>query len=489
MNFKEYDFRLKLRNEFLEKIKNKYNGEYEYPFIDTEYINNRSVITIRCVNHNVIFNNVANGHLHNSGCPLCQREKQAITKEEFLRRAKIVHGDRYDYSKVKWEAANRKVEIVCKTHGSFWQKPHHHTAMRQNCPKCSIQAIVSARAKLNPNYKPRSELYTTLDNYNHWRVIQNKKYPNITFNELTMDNIAQDTKVTYTCSKHGEVSIVVSNMTCNAFKGCKYCSRNSEEKRQIFIEKARKVQGDLVDYSKLDMNDKMPIFICKKHNVEFRQEKRNHIIYRGCKMCIKETATNNQDDYIEKAQRIHKHKYDYSKTIYNGAANKITITCPIHGDIEVIAGEHIRTTRTPVGCKYCTNKSIAESITMDILKHYGIKYIWQFKLEPYNFRWDFILPDVMLNIEVDDDSHLDPKTQEHDRAKEVILRSKGYDIVRINYYRPHKFREAVEKLVLNNIHYYRDGKAFRDFESFCKYYNLPKETTPNDIKEFRLVKK
>ena len=62
-----------------------------------------------------------------------------LTTEEFIARAKAVHGDRYDYSKVEYVDSKTKVCIICKEHGEFWQSPEKHLA-GQGCVKCRREA-------------------------------------------------------------------------------------------------------------------------------------------------------------------------------------------------------------------------------------------------------------------------------------------------------------------------------------------------------------
>ena len=74
-----------------------------------------------------------------------------VTFDMFLERAKAVHGNKYDYSKVNWVNTKTKVEIVCPIHGSFYQKPYKHLE-GQGCPDCRKNATVTqdmfiARAK------------------------------------------------------------------------------------------------------------------------------------------------------------------------------------------------------------------------------------------------------------------------------------------------------------------------------------------------------
>ena len=55
----------------------------------------------------------------------------------FIQKAKLIHGDKYDYSKVDYIDSNTKVVIICKEHGEFLQTPAQHINLKYNCPKCS----------------------------------------------------------------------------------------------------------------------------------------------------------------------------------------------------------------------------------------------------------------------------------------------------------------------------------------------------------------
>ena len=56
--------------------------------------------------------------------------------ENFITRARKIHGDRYDYSKVAYKNAREKVCIICKEHGEFWQTPYNHLSGK-GCGKCA----------------------------------------------------------------------------------------------------------------------------------------------------------------------------------------------------------------------------------------------------------------------------------------------------------------------------------------------------------------
>ena len=59
-----------------------------------------------------------------------------LTTEQFIEKARLVHGDKYDYSKVEYINSDTKVCIVCPIHGEFWQKATSHINVGQGCQKC-----------------------------------------------------------------------------------------------------------------------------------------------------------------------------------------------------------------------------------------------------------------------------------------------------------------------------------------------------------------
>lgn len=64
--------------------------------------------------------------------------RRRLTTDEFIKQAKKIHGDKYDYSMTEYIDAHTKVCIICPIHGEFWQTPTCHTDGKTGCPKCSI---------------------------------------------------------------------------------------------------------------------------------------------------------------------------------------------------------------------------------------------------------------------------------------------------------------------------------------------------------------
>ena len=75
-----------------------------------------------------------NNFLNGHKCPACSG-RERITKEVFISRSKVIHKHRYDYSKVEWKNSNSDVCIICPVHGDFWQKPKYHM-LGNGCQKC-----------------------------------------------------------------------------------------------------------------------------------------------------------------------------------------------------------------------------------------------------------------------------------------------------------------------------------------------------------------
>ena len=121
---------------FLERAKAKHGNKYNYSKVN--WINTRIKIEIVCPEHGSFWQKPYK-HMEGQGCPSCC-ESASISQETFIKRAKKIHNDRYDYSRVNYVNMRTPVEIVCPEHGSFWQLPSKHVksgkSQAQGCPKC-----------------------------------------------------------------------------------------------------------------------------------------------------------------------------------------------------------------------------------------------------------------------------------------------------------------------------------------------------------------
>ena len=116
-----------------------------------------------------------------------------------------------------------------------------------------------------------------------------------------------------------------------------------------FIQKAKEIYGDKFDYSKVEYKDSRTkvTIICPRCG-EFTQIPRTHLKGEGCPICNK--SEKNLKDFIKKSKRVHGDKYDYSKSVYKGANEKIEVICPIHGSFWIRASAHYSQNQ---GCSKC----------------------------------------------------------------------------------------------------------------------------------------
>jgi len=122
--------------EFINKAKEKYGDSYDYS--RTDYSGMFNKVTVICPIHGE-FQTIPHNHLRGAGCKRCGIEKSARsrsdTKEEFIEKARKVHGDRYSYDLVEYKNSDTKVKIICSVHGIFEQHPTTHLG-GHGCPKC-----------------------------------------------------------------------------------------------------------------------------------------------------------------------------------------------------------------------------------------------------------------------------------------------------------------------------------------------------------------
>lgn len=134
----------KTTEEFIKDARKVHGDKYDYS--KTRYVKSSLKVTITCPIHGD-FEVTPNNHLRGNQCPECgkiQRIKSNTkTTEQFITRAKQVHGDKYDYSKVNYITNKHKVIIIChntnefgEEHGEFEQSPHDHIDGQCGCPKC-----------------------------------------------------------------------------------------------------------------------------------------------------------------------------------------------------------------------------------------------------------------------------------------------------------------------------------------------------------------
>lgn len=198
------------------------------------------------------------------------------TTEEFIKDARKVHGDKYDYSKVAYKNKRTKIIIVCPEHGEFEQTPDSHL-QGNGCIKCKYKKLGEKRNHRN----------VFIENANK---IHNNKY---SYEKVNYKN--SSAKVTITCLKHGDFEQTPAHHIFG--HGCPKCGiismkNKTSSNTERFVEKAKSIHSDNYDYSKVVyINNRFPVeIICPKHG-SFLQAPKKHLIGEGCPKCILKTQT------------------------------------------------------------------------------------------------------------------------------------------------------------------------------------------------------
>lgn len=410
----------KTKEEFINQAKFIHGDKFDYSKIN--YINSKTKVEIICNACGRSFTQQPTSHLMGHGCPYCARQK--VDYEDFLERAKLAHGDKYDYSKVDFENMYyKKIRITCPAHGDFLQRAANH-AKGEGCPKCS------------KNFKLDTEAF----------IVRARETHGDKYDYSKVEYKSTEKKICIVCPEHGEFWQTPHDHLGG--HGCASCAGSKKLTTEDFITRARKIHGNRYDYSKVDyknLKEKVCI-ICSEHG-EFWQAPKDHLDGCGCKKCnLSEMAAalpeQRKEIFLRRSREIHGDKYDYSKADYKSSKEKVCIICPEHGEFWQIAHDHMN------GCKcpQCAKKSLGEAKIKETLTDMGIKFIHD--KASLNFlgrlRPDFYLPDYNLVIEYDGKQHFREfftissetleQRQERDALKNKLCEENGVEILRIPYW-------------------------------------------------------
>ena len=119
---------------FIEEAKKIHGNKYDYSLV--EYKSSKEKIKIKCNTCEQVFLQTPNGHLTGRGCTFCNTNKR-MTSDEFIEKAKLIHGDKYDYSLVEYKNMKTKIKIKCNyCNNVFMVVPDLFFNKKSGCPNC-----------------------------------------------------------------------------------------------------------------------------------------------------------------------------------------------------------------------------------------------------------------------------------------------------------------------------------------------------------------
>ena len=351
-----------------------------------------------------------------------------LTTEDFIKKAKLVHVDKYDYSLVEYVNNHTKVKIVCSVHGIFEQDLDHHLR-GHGCSKCV------GRNKTNEEF------------INQAKIIHGDKY-----GYSLVDYVDSHTKINIVCKTHGIFKQTPTNHI-HTGSGCPTCgmamSANANKTsfddfiKMSKIKHNNKYEYSLVEY--VNSHTKVKI-ICPRHGT-FKQTPNDHLNWHGCDKCKSELTgdlfRSNTVEFIKKAEIIHGGKYDYGQTTYINNHTKVKIICPEHGEFLQTPNDHLG----GAGCPNCF-KSKGEINVRNFLEKNNVLYIQEKRFDYCKYKntlpYDFYLPEHNILIEYDGIQHFEPikyfggeealiSAQLRDKIKTDYAIANNIKLIRIRY--------------------------------------------------------
>ena len=324
--------------QIIKQFKDRHGDTFDYSLVD--YQGTAIKVTIICRKHGA-FDQLAGAHKRGQGCAKCMYDGKRKSADEAISSFKDKHGDRYDYSLVKYKNVDEKVKIICAEHGVFLQTPYLH-ANGSGCPKCIGR------------HKTQDEVIEL------FKLAHGDRYD---YSQVIFDKVGD--KVDIICHEHGVFSQTVTNHV--AGQGCIKCAGIYQYTTSEIIDKFKTTHGSTYDYSLVKyVNQRAKVkIICKRHGI-FEQLPYSHFGGCGCPDC----GSNYQpttDEVVEQFNAVHLGRYDYSKVDYVNADTVVDIVCELHGVFKQTPRHHKRGN----GCSDC-------AVTIGHTKNSYLNYCSQF---------------------------------------------------------------------------------------------------------------
>ena len=259
--------------KIIEKFKSIHGDKYDYSKVD--FVKTTTKVCIICPEHGEFWQE-PHAHLKGQGCPKCGVDKRSksktTTNENFIKKAKEIHGDKYDYSKTNYINNKTKIVIICPIHGEIEITPNAHISEKRGCPKCG-------NTLKGANFKMSIERF----------IEKAQKIHGNSYSYEEVSYINNRTPVSIMCPTHG-----IFKQTPEVHlsgHGCPECANIKRAEKNImttieFIAKAKNIHGDKYDYSKVEYvkYDTPVTIICPEHG-EFQQKPYIHLDGSGCQKC------------------------------------------------------------------------------------------------------------------------------------------------------------------------------------------------------------
>lgn len=178
--------------------------------------------------------------------------------------------------------------------------------------------------------------------------------------------------------------------------------------QEEYINRCNHIHNHKYDYTNtVYTNKRSKVKITCPVHGEFKQLANNHLVGRGCQKCDHDNRKMSLADFITRANKKHNLKYDYSMTSYSNIRTSVEISCPKHGIFIQVPNDHLKGS----GCPIC-RESKGESEISKILKSLKVAFVRQKRFEYCKnisqLPFDFYIPEWNICIEYDGIQHFKP---------------------------------------------------------------------------------
>ena len=448
------------KKTFLTKAEKKHGDKYDYSRAD--YQGNETPVVIICsVEGHGPFRQSPHEHLGGSGCQKCGNANKNRARSEkasatFVPRARKKHGRKFDYSRVKYQGADKHVLVGCRKegHGFFPITPNNHLN-GWGCPECKKDKLRALKT------------YTKKEFVALAREVHGDKY------RYSGKYLNGRTQMEMECPIHGPFKQPPHSHLQG--RGCRTCGDGRTRQagcytHEEFVAKARAAHGDKYSYPEQYQRSDCHIkIICPKHG-PFPQLPSDHVQGHGCDKCRTDLAAEryrkDHETFLREARAIHGERYAYLG-VYTSNRKPITIICPDHGPFTQKPVSHIN---RKAGCPACSQSKGERAVAL-VLESLKIVYVREMKFDECRSKsplpFDFWLPDHNTLIEYDGEQHFVSNLffggdeglkdlQRRDGIKTRYARMSGKRLIRVKF-----SVEDIESHILDALGMKTTGQSLR----------------------------
>lgn len=314
-----------------------------------------------------------------------------LTIDEFIEKARKIHGDKYDYSKVVADcfSSKNKIPIICNNHNyEFFQQAGSHLR-GCGCPICGNEKRQMIRTSLKDFLLKSFEIHG--NNFSYSKV----------------DYKGSSNKVTTICNKCG-TEFQQSPSKHLSGRGCPNCKLINLSKKfrmsiETFKEKGNEIHNFRYNYDKVKFNnlhDKISI-ICPEHG-EFLQEAQSHLLGCRCPICAK---SSHLEDYVRNILNENSIMAEEQKSwdwlVYN-SKQYVDFYLPDYNIIIECQGiQHFKSVDFFGGEDNLKETKLRDQNKLDLCTQHGIKILYYSNLgENFEYPYDVITDSQNLIDEI-----------------------------------------------------------------------------------------